>query len=69
MLSQPQPGQRETTAWELPGGKMAAGETPTTALVRKLPEALGITVSPDSLIPLTFATERCQQQQLLVPCY
>ena len=36
--------------WELPGGRMDAGETPTQALVREFEEELSIRVEPQGII-------------------
>ena len=37
--------------WDLPGGHIAADETPTEALVREVREELGVVIMPDSGIP------------------
>ena len=44
LIAQRQPGTHMAGAWEFPGGKIAAAETPLQGLVRELDEELGIQV-------------------------
>jgi 8-oxo-dGTP diphosphatase len=69
LLAERPRGKPMSGLWEFPGGKVAAGETPETALIRELEEELGIDVSERCLAPLTFASHRYERFHLFMPLY
>ena len=69
LVSQRPPGKAYEGQWEFPGGKVEPGETPEEALVRELAEELGVSVNPDLLQPLTFASHAYPRFHLLMPLF
>ena len=69
LLAQRPEGKAMAGLWEFPGGKIAVGETPEAALIRELQEELGIDVGEACLAPFTFASNRYERFNLLMPLY
>ncbi len=69
LLAQRPPGKSLAGLWEFPGGKVEAGETPETALIRELKEELDIDTQASCLAPLTFASHSYPEFHLLMPLF
>ena len=69
LIAQRPPGKPMAGLWELPGGKVEAGERPEATLIRELHEELGIDVAEACLAPLTFASHAYADFHLLMPLY
>jgi 8-oxo-dGTP diphosphatase len=50
LLQQRAPGRAMAGLWEFPGGKVEAGESDLSALVRECAEELGVVVAPQSFV-------------------
>jgi 8-oxo-dGTP diphosphatase len=69
LLAQRPQGKKLAGLWEFPGGKVEAGESPESALVRELAEELGVVTKEDCLAPLTFASYSYEDFHLLMPLF
>ena len=69
LIAQRPEGKSMAGLWEFPGGKVEPGELPEQSLIRELQEELGITVKPECLAPLTFASHTYPEFHLLMPLY
>jgi 8-oxo-dGTP diphosphatase len=69
LIAQRPEGRSMAGLWEFPGGKVEPGEQPEQSLIRELQEELGITVKPECLAPLTFASHTYPDFHLLMPLY
>ena len=69
LIAQRPEGKSMAGLWEFPGGKIEAGESPESALIRELHEELGIAVKEACLAPFTFASHSYPDFHLLMPLY
>jgi 8-oxo-dGTP diphosphatase len=69
LITQRPAGRPMAGLWEIPGGKVEAGEAPEQTLIRELNEELGIVVQEPCLAPLTFASHAYADFHLLMPLY
>src|SRR5205085_10280057 len=69
LLQQRAPGRAMAGLWEVPGGRVEAGELPEAALARELEEALGIGVAPEDFVPACFASAPVAGRHMILLLY
>ncbi|WP_455475806.1 8-oxo-dGTP diphosphatase MutT [Bartonella sp. B17] len=69
LLAERPKGKSMAGLWEFPGGKIEQGETPEESLIRELKEEIGVHISSNNLLPLTFASHNYGEFHLLMPLY
>ena len=69
LLARRPEGKEMAGLWEFPGGKLADGESPETALVRELAEELAIDTAESCLAPFTFASHAYRDFHLVLALY
>jgi len=59
--------------WEFPGGKVDAGESPDSAVLREIEEEIGLRLAPEAVRPFTFSAgprdPRTPEEQLVILLY
>ncbi|NQV56978.1 MAG: (deoxy)nucleoside triphosphate pyrophosphohydrolase [Rhodospirillales bacterium] len=69
LLAQRPAGKDMAGLWEFPGGKVAEGETPESALIREVKEELNIDITSSCLAPLSFASHAYEEFHLVMPLF
>jgi 8-oxo-dGTP diphosphatase len=69
LLARRPPGKAMAGQWEFPGGKLADGESPESAVIRELKEELALDVRESCLAPIAFASHDYDQFHLLMPLF
>ena len=69
LIAQRPAGKSMAGLWEFPGGKVEAGETPETALVREMREELSVEIALEALEPFVFASHAYPEFHLLMPVF
>jgi len=69
LIAQRPEGKPMSGLWEFPGGKIEAGESPESALIRELAEELGIGTKQACLAPLAFSSFTYDNVHLLLPLF
>ncbi len=69
LLAKRPKGKSMGDLWEFPGGKIEAGETPETAIIRELEEELAIDTKSTCLAPLSFVSHEYDDFHLVMLLY
>ena len=69
LLAKRPEGKSMPNLWEFPGGKIEAGETPETAIIRELSEELAIDTKSTCLAPLSFVSHDYDDFHLVMLLY